>query len=168
MERGVQQRGGAVPERTSMTAIRRAAPADARRLAELRWEFRAGKDAPVEDRGAFIDRCAGWMSAELQERRWRAWVAERDGEIVGQVWLQVVSKVPNPNGERTRHGYISNVYVTPAARGGVGTRLLDAAIEWASQHQIDRVVLWPTARSRSMYVRRGFTPNGEVLELTCR
>jgi GNAT superfamily N-acetyltransferase len=151
-----------------MTAIRPATPADARTLAELRWEFRAGKDAPVEERGAFIDRCAAWMSAELKAGTWRAWAAERDGAIVGQAWLQVLSKVPNPNGERARHAYISNVYVTPAARGGVGTRLLDAAIEWASAHQIDRIVLWPTTRSRSMYMRHGFTPNGEVLELTCR
>ena len=151
-----------------MIAIRPATAADARRLAELRWEFRAGKDAPVEERGPFLERCGDWMSGELNDGRWRAWVAERDGEIVGQAWLQVLSKVPNPNGERVRHAYISNVYVMPAARGGVGTRLLAAAIEWASAHHVDRIVLWPTARSRSMYMRHGFTPDGDVLELTCR
>ena len=151
-----------------MIAIRPAAADDARRLAELRWEFRAGKDAPVEDRGEFLERCAEWMSHELKDGRWRAWVAERDGEVVGQAWLQLLSKIPNPNGERARHAYISNVYVMPAARGGVGTRLLNAAIEWASAQHVDRIVLWPTARSRSMYMRRGFTPNGDVLELTCR
>jgi hypothetical protein len=32
---------------------------------------------------------------------------------------------------------------------------------------VDRIVLWPTARSRSMYMRYGFTANGEVLERTC-
>jgi GNAT superfamily N-acetyltransferase len=151
-----------------MTAIRPARPADARRLAELRWEFRAGKDAPIEEQSAFVDRCATWMSAELTDGRWHAWVAERHGEIVGQAWLHVLAKVPNPIGERSRHAYISNVYVTPGARGGVGTRLLEAAVEWASAHQVDRIVLWPTTRSRSMYIRHGFTPNGEVLELTCR
>src|SRR5262249_21175152 len=138
------------------------------RLAELRWEFRAGKDAPVEERGLFLERCADWMSGELHDGRWRAWVAERGGEIVGQAWLHELSKVPNPNAERARHAYISNVYVMPGARGGVGTRLLNAAIEWASAHHVDRIVLWPTARSRSMYIRHGFTPDGDVLELTCR
>ena len=86
-----------------MIAIRPAAADDARRLAELRWEFRAGKDAPVEDRGEFLERCAEWMSHELKDGRWRAWVAERDGEVVGQAWLQLLSKIPNPNGERARH-----------------------------------------------------------------
>ena len=138
------------------------------RLAELRWEFRAGKDAPVEERGAFIGRCAAWMSTELTSGRWRAWVAQRGTQIVGQVWLHPLSKIPNPNGERDRHAYISNVYVTPSSRGGVGTHLLEAAIAWASANKVDRVVLWPTSRSRSMYLRHGFTPNGEVLELTCR
>jgi GNAT superfamily N-acetyltransferase len=151
-----------------MIPIRAATVADARRLAELRWEFRAGKAAPAEERGTFLERCAEWMAGELETGRWRAWVAERDGEIVGQAWLHVLPKVPNPNGERARHAYISNVYVMPAARGGVGTRLLDAAIEWASAQHVDRIVLWPTSRSRSMYMRHGFTASGDVLELTCR
>ena len=55
----------------------------------------------------------------------------------------------------------------PAARGGVGTRLLEAAIAWASANRVDRIVLWPTSRSQSMYVRHGFAQNGEVFELTC-
>ena len=151
-----------------MSAIRSATPSDARRLAELRWEFRAGKEAPVEEHRAFVDRCAAWMSAELRSGAWRAWIAESDIGILGQVWLRVLPKIPNPVGERDRHAYISNVYVTPSARGGVGTRLLEAAVAWASANQIDRIVLWPTLRSRSMYIRHGFTPNGEVLELTCR
>jgi GNAT superfamily N-acetyltransferase len=146
--------------------IRGARPADAPTLAALRWEFRAGRDRPVEEEGAFIERCAGWMAEALAGGAWRAWVAEKDGRIVGQVWLHPLAKIPNPNGERDRHAYISNVYVTPAARGGVGSRLLETAIAWASANHVDRIVLWPTSRSRSMYLRYGFTPNGDVLERT--
>jgi GNAT superfamily N-acetyltransferase len=147
--------------------IRPASAADSRRLAELRWEFRAGKDAPVEKQDAFVERCAAWMAAALAAGAWRAWVAEKDGALVGQIWMNVIVKVPNPVGERDRHAYISNLYVTSSARGGVGTRLLEAALAHASANGVDRVVLWPTSRSRSMYIRYGFTPNGEVFELTC-
>ena len=150
-----------------MTDIRPATPADARVLAELRWEFRAAKTPPTETRDAFVARCAEWMGAELQRSTWRAWVAEENGRVVGQIWLQLLSKLPNPAEERERHAYISNVYVTPAARGGVGTRLLQTAIDWTRGNEVDRVVLWPTARSRSMYQRHGFVANGGVLELTC-
>jgi GNAT superfamily N-acetyltransferase len=149
-----------------MKDIRPAAPVDARALAKLRWEFRAGKTPPTETHDAFVDRCEAWMSVELARGVWRAWVAEEDGRVVGQIWLQVMSKLPNPAEEREHHAYISNVYVTPSARGGVGTRLLRRAIDWARSNNIDRVVLWPTVRSRTMYERHGFVANAGVLELT--
>jgi len=149
-----------------MTDVRPAAPVDARALAELRWEFRAGKTPPTEPHDAFVDRCEGWMSVELARGVWRAWVAEQDGRVVGQIWLQVLSKLPNPAEEHEHHAYISNVYVTPSARGGVGTRLLRTAIDWARSNHIDRVVLWPTVRSRTMYERHGFVATSGVLELT--
>ncbi|HEV2986173.1 MAG TPA: GNAT family N-acetyltransferase [Vicinamibacterales bacterium] len=150
-----------------MIEIRPATPADARALAELRWEFRAGKTPPTEAHEAFVARCASWMSAELERGAWRAWVADESGRIIGQIWLQLLSKLPNPAAERERHAYVSNVYVTPTARGGIGTRLLQTAIDWAAANDVDRVVLWPTARSRSLYRRHGFVANGGVLELTC-
>jgi GNAT superfamily N-acetyltransferase len=150
-----------------MIEIRAATPADARALAELRWEFRAGKTPPTEAHETFVARRALWMSAELERGAWRAWVADESGRIIGQIWLQLLSKLPNPAAERERHAYVSNVYVTPTARGGIGTRLLRTAIDWAAANDVDRVVLWPTARSRSLYRRHGFVANGGVLELTC-
>ena len=151
-----------------MIEVREAAPADAAALAELRWEFRAGRDQPVEGHDAFVDRCAAWMRRELAARDpWRAWVAVREGRIVGQVWIDLLRKVPNPIGERERHAYLSNLYVQPAARGGVGTALLQQAIAWAKTHGVDRVVLWPSAKSVTLYCRHGFTRDGEVMELTC-
>jgi GNAT superfamily N-acetyltransferase len=149
-----------------MIDIRRAQPSDATALAELRWEFRAGRgDPPVESHDAFVARCAAWMRRELGAgAAWRAWLGEDDGRIVGQVWLHTINKVPNPIAERERHAYLSNLYVTPVARGGVGTRLLEAALAQAAADGVDSVVLWPSARSRSLYLRHGFTPNGAVLE----
>jgi GNAT superfamily N-acetyltransferase len=147
--------------------VRPATVADADALAELRWEFRAGRDEAVEDRSAFLARCAEWMRRELAGTAWRAWVAVRDGRIVGQVWLQVVRKMPNPIGERDRHGYLSNLYVMPSERGGIGTRLLRSAIDWAAADRVDRVVLWPSAQSVTLYARHGFTRQGDVMELRC-
>jgi len=149
------------------TDIRHAAATDATALAELRWEFRAGKSAPAEEHGAFVGRCATWMSRELTVGAWHAWVAVQDARIVGQIWMQVLSKIPNPNGERERHAYISNVYVAPSARGGTGTRLLETAIGWATANGVDYVVLWPTSRSRTLYARHGFGVSDAFLGLQC-
>jgi GNAT superfamily N-acetyltransferase len=151
-----------------MSDVREATPADAAELAELRWEFRVGRAAPIEGRDEFIERCALWMRSELASRRsWRAWVAVAGGRIVGQVWLDLLVKVPNPAAERERHAYVSNLYVRPDARGGVGTRLLETAVAWAKLNDVDRVVLWPTSRSVTLYERAGFTFQGDVMELKC-
>ena len=149
-----------------MIDVRAARPSDAAVLAALRWEFRAGRDPAVESRDAFVARCAGWMQKELAAGdAWRAWIAEKaDGQVVGQVWLHIINKVPNPIAERERHAYLSNLYVTPAARGGVGTRLLETVLAQAAADGVDSIVLWPSARSRSLYLRHGFTPRGGVLE----
>jgi GNAT superfamily N-acetyltransferase len=148
--------------------IRPATSADAMALAELRWEFRAGREPAVEGRDAFVERCAAWMRAQLETGiPWRAWVAEERRRLVGHVWLHTIDKVPNPNGNRERHAYLSNLYVTPASRGTVGTRLLETAVEWASANGVDHVILWPTMRSRTLYARHGFTVSGDFLNRPC-
>jgi GNAT superfamily N-acetyltransferase len=146
-------------------AIRPATPDDARVLAELRWEFRAGRDPAVEDHQAFVDRCAAWMAQELAGAAWRAWAARSGDRVIGQVWVCLIHKVPNPIGERERHAYLSNLFVQPSARGGVGTALLETVLEWARANAVDRVVLWPSARSLSLYRRHQFRRDADVMEL---
>jgi GNAT superfamily N-acetyltransferase len=90
---------------------------------------------------------------------WRAWVAVRH-PLIGQVWINTLQKVPNPIAERERHAYLSNLYVQPAERGGIGARLLETALAWTAANGVDRVVLWPSVRSVSLYVRHGFTRDG--------
>ena len=154
-----------------MINIREATPADVPALAALRWEFRASRATPSEDRSAFVERCAAWMQAALA-RDWRAWVAvgnpgaaapEVSEVIVGHVWLCTIGKIPNPAGQRERQAYISNMYVRPEARGGVGTRLLNRAIEWAEANDVEYALLTATPRSRTLYGRHGFGVNDDWL-----
>jgi len=147
--------------------IRAARSDDASRLAELRWEFRTARETPpTESRDAFVARCDVWMRRELAAAGpWRAWVAVEAGAIVGQLWVQSIDKMPNPAAELERHAYVSNLFVAPAHRGGAGTKLLEAALAWARAHDVDRVILWPSARSVSLYQRHGFTQQGSVMEL---
>ncbi|HMF98989.1 MAG TPA: GNAT family N-acetyltransferase [Vicinamibacterales bacterium] len=150
----------------AVIAIRAAVSADAEQLAELRWEFRIARAPATEDHDAFVRRCAEWMRRELDSQAvWRAWVAAAGETVVGQVWVQTIHKMPNPVAEGERHAYVSNVFVQPAYRGGAGSRLLEAAVAWARASNIDRVILWPSARSVTLYERHGFTHHGDVMEL---
>lgn len=149
-----------------MTTVRAATAQDADVLAALRWGFRAAQDPPVEARDAFIERCRAWMARELAAGMpWRAWVAVRSARIVGQVWVNLIEKLPNPAEERERIAYISNLFVRPEDRGGVGTPLLETALDWARANAVDRIILWPSKRSVTLYLRHGFTKNGNVMEL---
>lgn len=147
-----------------MIEIRRAAPSDAPALAGLRYDFRSGLSPATEDRATFLTRCGDWMAREIASGGWASWLALDDRRPVGAIWAHVIAKVPNPVGERARHGYISNLFVLQDARGGVGTRLLETALAWLGSQDVDRVVLWPSDLSRTLYVRHGFTPNGDVFE----
>ena len=146
--------------------IRLASAADAHDLARMRFDFRAGQNNPVETREAFAVRCAPWMAARLgPESVWRCWVAADGQTIVGHLWLQLIEKIPNPVPELERHGYITNVYVDPSARGsGVGADLVRAALAYCREARVDSVILWPTERSRPLYARHGFALPEDMLE----
>jgi len=147
-----------------MIGIRSATSADAGALAELRWEFRAARKPPEEQHDAFVRRCAAWMRRELTTASWHAWVAVENGAIVGHVWVRAVHKIPNPVAESETLAYLSNLYVRESARGGVGTKLVEAVLAWARSNHVDRIVLWPTRRSVTLYLRHGFSHGGEVME----
>jgi GNAT superfamily N-acetyltransferase len=135
-------------------------------LAQLRYEFRAGIEPALESEPAFVERCRGWMLERLRPGgSWRCWVAHLRGAIVGTAWLQLIEKLPNPVGEPERHGYISSLYVQPGHRGtGLGSALLTACVREADAMAVDAVILWPTPRSRSLYVRHGFAVRDDLME----
>jgi GNAT superfamily N-acetyltransferase len=155
---------------SSRAIVRPGERRDVPALARLRYEFRAGQDPPIESEADFLARCTGWMTARLVPGgSWRCWLAEAAGRAVGTVWLQRIEKLPNPVAEAESHGYVSSLYVVPSSRGaGLGSRLLGACLEACQAQEMDAVILWPTARSRSLYLRLGFAVREDLLERRLR
>ena len=149
-----------------MTGIRLATGADAPALARLRFEFRAALNEAVETEDVFLARAIPWMAERLGDATsWRCWVAEDGGTIVGHLWLQLIEKIPNPAAELEWHGYITNVFVHPEARGsGLGAALMETALAFCRERGVDSVILWPTARSRTLYARHGFAVRDDIME----
>jgi GNAT superfamily N-acetyltransferase len=146
--------------------VRPATADDAPALAALRWEFRARLGQTDETEPAFLARCTAWMHDRLTAGgAWHAWVAERDGAVLGTIWVGRVEKMPNPTPEPEAHAYVTNVYVRAEARGGgIGTRLLEAALAWCESADLHAAILWPTRRSAALYERHGFARPDALME----
>ncbi len=71
----------------------------------------------------------------------------------------------SPVGHLGRHGYISSLYVVPDLRNaGIGSALMEACLAECGRRGVDAVFLWPTARSRPLYLRHGFAVREDLLE----
>lgn len=145
--------------------IRVATEADANTLARFRLELRSNA-RKIESEAEFLDRCAAWMRERLRANsRWRAWIAEREQTPLGNVWAQLVEKIPNPASETECYVYLTNFYVREAHRGqGVGTQLLSAVLEWSKANNAHTVILWPRERSKTLYARHGFTAACDLMQ----
>ncbi|MEZ5666688.1 MAG: helix-turn-helix domain-containing GNAT family N-acetyltransferase [Alphaproteobacteria bacterium] len=108
--------------------------------------------------GVFAE-IVGRFLTRFDPARERAWIAERDGTILGAVFLARDSDAV---------ARLRMLYVEPAARGhGVGTRLVDACIAFARASGYRRIVLWTydmLASARRIYQAAGFALVDEVEE----
>jgi len=151
--------------------IRTATPSDASQLAKLRFGLRS-RSTNIESEEDFLGRCSRWMARALQQDNWCCWVAERDERLVGALWLQIIEKIPNPTAEPERIAYITNFFIDESQRGqGLGTCMLNEVLAWCREQQSNKgsliagIILWPTDRSRPLYLRHGFEVPKGLLEL---
>jgi len=147
--------------------VRLAAASDAETLARLRYELRSTFHNVIESEGEFIARCSSWMLPRLRAGgAWKCWLAEIGSTPIGNVWLQLIEKLPNPVDEPEAYAYLTNFFVREEYRGqGIGTMLLAEALAWSRSNDASAIILWPTERSKPLYVRHGFKPADDFMEL---
>lgn len=100
---------------------------------------------------ALVAGIAAKFIREFKPKRERCWIAEREGEIVGSVFLVEKSKTV---------AQLRLMYVEPKARGlGIGGRLADECVRFAKQVGYRKVVLWTNSvllAARHIYHKAGF------------
>ena len=148
--------------------IRLASWSDAALLARLRYDLRSALRETNESETEFVERCTAWMQQRLRgSESWRCWIATVESAPVGSIWAQLVEKIPNPIAETEYYVYVTNFYVREEYRGrGIGSRLLTTVKEWGQSNDAHSIILWPTERSKPLYLRHGFKPGDNIMQLT--
>ncbi|MBU0493867.1 MAG: GNAT family N-acetyltransferase [Chloroflexi bacterium] len=140
---------------------------DAVELARLRWDFdREYALTSHQSLDDFAPGFAAFLKRALGSGQWVIWVAEREGRLIGHIYVQAILKVPRPGLLNRWYGYVTNVYVEPDARSaGIGSAILSRVIAWAREARLEFLIVWPAEPSVEFYARQGFAPSPDALEL---
>ena len=102
---------------------------------------------------ALISRIVADFIERFDPRRERCWIAEREGEIVGSVFL-----IKHP--ERDGVAQLRMLYVERSARGlGIGRRLVEECTQFARQTGYKTITLWTNSvltSARKIYEAEGY------------
>jgi DNA-binding MarR family transcriptional regulator/GNAT superfamily N-acetyltransferase len=104
-----------------------------------------------EEFEAFVAEVGAKFIRDYDPERERCWIAERDGQPAGAVFLVSRSKTV---------AQLRMLIVEPAARGsGIGSRLVEECIRFARRNGYRKIVLWTNSilhAARRIYERHGF------------
>ena len=147
----IEQLLGAQPESKTPYILRPHQPGDIGWVIHRHGVLYAQEYGYDEHFEALVAEIAAKFIQHFDPRRERCWIAEKDGEIVGCVFLVKKSKTV---------AKLRMLLVEPKARGlGIGKRLVDECVRFARQVGYKKITLWTQSElnsARRIYEAVGF------------
>jgi GNAT superfamily N-acetyltransferase len=148
--------------------VRRATPADIPALVELRIAFDHELAGPLPAERADEHRASieSYLRSHVPDGRYRMWVADAAGEVVGMAGLVVIDRPPHPRSRRAPEAMVFNVMTAPAwRRRGVGRAMMEALIADGRALGCRRLVLRASDDGSHLYAALGFRDPGTWRQL---
>ena len=124
-------------------------------------EMRASDSAALDEMSSQF---APWVEERLASGEYLEWFAvAEDGSIAAGAGLWLMDWPPHVIGRGRRRGNILNVYTEPRFRRlGLARSLVETAMQWCREHDVDVVILHASDAGRAMYLSLGFRPSNEM------
>jgi GNAT superfamily N-acetyltransferase len=149
--------------------IRLAEAKDIKQLIRMRWDFTIEYDESKKiEKTSFNDfekECQLFLDNALNSGLWFIWVAEANGKIVSNIYIELIQKVPRPGRITQPFAYMTNVYTVKEYRNkGIGSKLLSAINEWSKEKRYEFIIVWPSDESINYYKKNGYVHCKEPME----
>ncbi|EHB68544.1 MULTISPECIES: GNAT family N-acetyltransferase [Paenibacillus] len=149
--------------------IRTATKEDMDQLIRMRWDFTFEDDVDGnlknEKYDDFYDECMEFLLDAFESGNWYIWVAEENGLLVSNMYIELIHKVPRPGRITYPFAYMTNVYTKPDFRGkGIGSRLISKINEWAKENRYEFIIVWPSDEGVDFYKKHGYQHCKEPME----
>ncbi len=148
--------------------VRRATPADIPELVELRIAFDLELAGPLPAARAGEHRASieTYLRSHVPDGRYRMWVADAGGAVVGMAGMVVIDRPPHPRSRRAPEAMVFNVMTAPAwRRRGVGRAVMEALIADSRALGCRRLVLRSSDDGSHLYAALGFEDPGTWRQL---
>ncbi|MCR8644442.1 GNAT family N-acetyltransferase [Paenibacillus sp. N1-5-1-14] len=144
---------------------------DIDQLIKMRWDFTFEYSEVIEevdeDFLEFDRECRTFLEAALKSKDWFIWIADRNGQIISHVYVELVHKVPRPGRVTHPFVYMTNVYTLPAYRGrGIASQLFKKIEDWAKCQKYEFIIVWPSEWSIDFYEQNGYKHCKAPMELS--